>query len=285
MNNTLPTAETVPAPDGTPLAVRRWSAAAPRGHVVIVHGLGEHAGRYAHVAARVVAAGWRVSAFDLRGHGRSGGPRGGVRRADDHLRDLATVLDHLHPAPPGGAGRAGPLVLLGHSMGGQVAALFVARAVRPVDGLVLSSPALDAGLSWFQRFQVAVGHALAPDLAQSNRLDVDRISHDPQVVRAYRDDPLVHDRVTARTARAILDGGAEVLASAPAWRVPTLLLWAGADALVSPAGSAKFAATAPASVVRARCFDALYHEILNERDAEPVFAELLAWLEARAAGA
>lgn len=285
MKNTLPAGETVPAPDGTPLAIRRWSVDAPRGQVVIVHGLGEHSGRYGPVAARLLSGGWQVGAYDLRGHGRSGGPRGGVRRADDHLRDLSTVLDHLHPAPPGGAGPAGPLVLLGHSMGGQIAAQFVARAHRPVDGLVLSSPALDAGLSWFQRLQVAVGHALVPDLAQPNRLDVGRISHDAQVVRTYRDDPLVHDRVTARTARAIIDGGAEVLASAPEWRVPTLLLWAGADALVSPAGSARFAASAPAAIVRARCFDGLYHEILNERVAEPVFAELLAWLETRAAGA
>lgn len=285
MNNTLPAVETVPASDGTPLAIRRWSVDAPRGQVAIVHGLGEHAGRYTHVVALLLAMGWQVCTYDLRGHGRSGGPRGGIRGPDDHLSDLATVLRLLEATTVGGSRRATPLVLLGHSMGGLVAAQFVARALRPVDGLVLSSPALDAGLSRFQRLQVAVGHALAPGLAQPNRLDVERISHDPQVVRAYRDDPLVHDRVTARTARAIIRGGAEVLASAPAWRVPTLLLWAGADALVSPAGSARFAATAPAAIVRARCFDGLYHEILNERDAEPVFAELLAWLEARAAGA
>lgn len=166
-------------------------------------------------------------------------------------------------------------------MGGLVAAQFVARATRPVDGLVLSSPALDAGLSLFKRIQLAIGHTVLPDLAQSNQLDASLISHDPAVVLAYRHDPLVHDRVTARLARAIVDGGVEVLGCASSWRVPTLLMWAGADRLVAPAGSATFAAAAPGGQVHARCFQALYHEIFNALDAQPVFAELLRWLDER----
>jgi alpha-beta hydrolase superfamily lysophospholipase len=114
-----------------------------------------------------------------------------------------------------------------------------------------------------------------------NQLDATRISHDPNVVQRYIADPLVHDRVTARLAKALVDGGAAVLAHAPQWRVPTLLLWAGSDRLVSPAGSAAFAAAAPTSVVTSRCFDGLYHEIMNELDAAPVFAAIDAWLDPR----
>lgn len=289
MDTPLPDVEMVPAEDGTPLALRRWQApaGASRGTILIVHGLGEHSGRYGQVAPRLRADGWDLVAYDHRGHGRSGGPRGGLRRPDDLLRDLARVIDVVRApatsasARSGGLGRHHPFLLLGHSMGGLVAAQFVARATRPVDGLILSSPALDAGLSLSKRIQLAFGHSFLPDVALSNRLDADRISHDAAVVRAYRTDPLVHDRVTARLARALVDGGKEVLERASSWRVRTLLLWAGADALVSPAGSAAFAREAPSALVRFRCFDGLYHEILNEVDAAPVFAELRHWLDDR----
>jgi alpha-beta hydrolase superfamily lysophospholipase len=243
-----------------------------------VHGLGEHCGRYGAVADDLGRWGWAVVGYDQRGHGLAGGKRGGLRRPDDLLADLATIVDHLRAEAPGMGSRIDPLVLLGHSMGGVVAAQFVARAMRPVDGLVLSSPALDPGLSRVQRIQLAIGSALVPGLAQSNQLDPTRISHDPAAVRAYIEDPLVHDRVTARLARAIVEGGAEVLRAAPAWQVRTLLIWAGSDRLVSPAGSAAFAASAPAPPVHAKCFAPLYHEILNEADAEPVFTELHHWL-------
>ncbi|MDH5235752.1 MAG: lysophospholipase [Gemmatimonadota bacterium] len=281
MNTTLPPVKTVPARDGTPLAFRRWPppSAARRGTILIVHGLGEHCGRYGGVADDLRGRGWAVVAYDQRGHGLAGGERGGLRRPDDLLLDLATIVDHVHTGEPGIGAPHPPLLLLGHSMGGVLAAQFVARSMRPVDGLVLSSPALDPGLSRRQRIQLAIGSALVPGLAQSNQLDPTRISHDPAVVRAYIEDPLVHDRVTARLARAIVHGGAEVLRAASAWQMPTLLMWAGSDRLVSPAGSAAFAAAAPASLVHAKCFEPLYHEILNEADVEPVLAELHRWLD------
>ena len=282
MDTTLPPVEKVPAPDGTPLALRRWPAhgTSPRGTILLVHGLGEHSGRYGRVADALTHDGWQVIGYDQRGHGLAEGPRGGLRRADDLLRDLATIVDRSRSRDPAVTEGHTPFLLLGHSMGGVVAAQFVARAIRPVDGLILSSPALDAGLSVLQRVQLAVGTVLLPDVSQSNQLDPTRISHDPAVVRAYIDDPLVHDRITARLARALVDGGAEVIERASTWRLRTLLLWAGADELVSPHGSATFAAAAPKEIVHARCFDGLYHEIFNEMDPTPVFAELRGWLDA-----
>lgn len=273
----------ISATDGMRLAQRRWEPANPsRGTVLIVHGLGEHCGRYEQVAAFLTARGWRVAAYDLRGHGRSEGRRGAVRHADDHLNDLAVMIDQVRAEQAATrAGERKPLLLLGHSMGGAFAAQCVVRALRPINGLILSSPALDPGLTSSQRMQLAIGSALVPWLALSNQLDVNALSHDAAVVDAYQRDPLVHDRVTPRLARAIVDAGREVIDAAPQWHVPTLLLWAGADRNVSPAGSARFAARAPSPLVTATVFPTLYHEIFNEPEAPEVLATLAQWLDAR----
>lgn len=274
----LPIEEEARARDGTRLMLRRWSPGgagpgAARGTVVLVHGLGEHIGRYEHVAAWLRHRGFAVLGFDQRGHGCSQGPRGGLRSSDDLLEDLTLVVDLARQ------GQAGPLVLLGHSMGGQVAASFVAGRIRPVEALVLSSPALDPGLSAFNRGLLALMWRLAPDFALPSRLDAHLVSHDPQVERDYRSDPLVHDLVTARLVRAIVDGGTQVRRQASQWSVPTLLMWAGADKLVAPSGSAEFAAKAPGTVVESHCFEHDFHEVFNEPDKEQVFARLRDWLD------
>jgi alpha-beta hydrolase superfamily lysophospholipase len=183
----------------------------------------------------------------------------------------------------GGHGESGgaPLILLGHSMGGLVAARFVALRRRPVDALVLSSPALDPGLSAVQKFLLAIVPNIAPNLRVGNGLDASYISHDPATVAAYRADPLVHDRICGRLAKFIADGGPAVVARAAQWTVPTLLMYAGADRLVNPAGSRAFAAAAPKAVVTSHCFEEHYHELFNELDREPVFAVLQQWLDAR----
>ena len=251
----------------------------PHATVLIVHGLGEHMGRYAALAQTLNNWGYAVRAYDQYGHGASEGPRGGLPTATRLLDDLALVVDHTRAGLA--AGR--PLLLLGHSMGGLVAARFVALQRRPLDALVLSSPALDPGLNPVQKLLVAVLPSLLPNLRVGNGLDARLISHDPAVVAAYQSDPLVHDRIAARLARFISDDSAAVRAAAPGWTLPTLLLYAGADKLVNPAGSRAFAAAAPAQVLTSQCFESLYHEIFNE--AEPgrsqVLAALSGWLDRR----
>lgn len=277
---TLPPMPNLMTADGLKLHLREWPCDDARGTVLIVHGLGEHIGRYAHVAAQLLRCGRNVVGYDQRGHGQSDGARGRLSRPDDLLRDLALVIDAVRARYPG------PLVLLGHSMGGLVAAQMVAGGLvspvpawhRPVDALVLSSPALDAGMSGAQKALLALLGPLAPNLAIGNGLKPEWISRDPAVVRAYTDDPLVHDRVTPRLVRFIVDGGEFVRAHAVGWRVPTLLLYAGSDRCVAPAGSAAFAASAPARVVTARVFVPLFHEIFNEPEQADVFAMLAAWL-------
>lgn len=273
--------ETLVTDDGLALHwQQRPAPAAARGTVLIVHGLGEHIERYAAVADRLSAAGWQVVGYDQRGHGRSGGPRGAIAQADSLLADLGRAIEHLR------AGAPQRLVLLGHSLGGLIAARFVAEGLaatparwcREVDALVLSSPALDPGMNAMQKLMLAVAAPLVPDLALSNGLKPAWISRDPAVVKAYVDDPLVHDRVTPRLVRFIVDAGREVLAAAPRWRVPTLLLWAGADRCVAPRGSEAFAAAAPAIALQYQAWPGLFHEILNEPERDRVLARLTAWL-------
>ena len=273
--------DTLRTADGLALHLRHWPAdAGARGQVLLVHGLGEHVGRYDHVAAALSARGWAVSGFDQRGHGRSEGARGVIARPDALLADLAAVIDTVRPR------HAGPLVLLGHSMGGAVAARFMAEALaprpaawsRPMDGLVLSSPALAARLSGFQRLQLAIGERFLPGLAQRNGIDPRGLSHDEAMVAAYTADPLVHDRISARLARFILDAGEQVRAAAPRWALPTLLMWGGADPVVDPAGSRAFAAAAPAAMLSAFEFDSMRHEIFNETEREGVLMRLHQWL-------
>ena len=269
---------TLHTPDGETLALHDWplAAGAARAVVLLVHGLGEHAGRYRAMAARLNEWGFAVRAADHLGHGTSSGARGALPTSSRLVDDLALVIDDTRRAFPGL-----PLVLLGHSLGGLVAASAVARGVREVNALVLSSPALDAGLSPFQKLLLATLSRLAPGLRVGNGLDADFLSHEGTVAEAYRADPLCHDRIGARLARFLADEGARVLADAPAWRVPTLLLYAGDDRLVNPAGSRTFAEAAADSMVSSICFPALYHEIFNERDAQPVFDALRGWLDAR----
>jgi alpha-beta hydrolase superfamily lysophospholipase len=274
--------DTLTTGDRLKLHLRRWPATGPaHGTVQIVHGLGEHIGRYDALAQKLNAAGWHVAGHDQRGHGRSEGPRGTIAGSHTLLMDLSSVIDHLR-----GEGRH---ILLGHSMGGLVAARFVAESLmnetrrwaRDVDGLVLSSPALDLGLTPFNRLLLAVLSRLAPNLRVSNGLNPDWISRNTQVVRLYRDDPLVHDRVTPQLVRFLVEEGRLVQERAARWRLPTLLMWAAADRCVAPAGSAAFAAAAPPGVVTGRVFPSLYHEIFNEPERKLVVAELITWLSGR----
>jgi alpha-beta hydrolase superfamily lysophospholipase len=267
--------------DGTALRTYAWPAAvdAPaRGVVLLVHGLGEHAGRYAHVARHLNDWGWKVQAYDQFGHGESPGKPGTLTTPTRLLDDLADMVDRTRAAMPPAQSL---LLLLGHSMGGAVVADFVAQGIREVQGLVLSSPALDAGMSGAQRALAAVLARAAPGFTIGNGLQAERISRDPAEVAAYRADPRVHDRISGRLAHYIASAGPRALAETGGWRLPTLLLYAGSDALVDPAGSRRFAAAAPPAAVTACEFPAHYHEIFNEIERAPVFDALRAWLDAR----
>lgn len=274
------TLSTFVASDGDRVVVLDWpldASVALRGVVIVVHGLGEHAGRYEHVALKLNEWGFAVRGYDQCGHGESGGARGSLPTDTRLLDDLADIIDSTRARMRPGT----PLILLGHSMGGLVVGRFVSLGMRSVDGLIMSSPALNAGMNALQKFLVSVLPKLSPNLRVGNGVKPQYISHDPEVVAAYKADPMVHDRISARLARFIADAGPATLALAPQWKVPTLLMYAGDDRLLNPQGSRDFAAAAPKEVVTSQCFDRLYHEIFNEQDAGPVFDALKCWLDQR----
>lgn len=293
------------ARDGENLALYEWPldawademgqyAPPPRAVVLLVHGLGEHAIRYDHVARQLMEWGFAVRAYDQRGHGESGGARGVLPGDNTLLDDLTEVVDDtrlrcmrlLRESAAAESGQV-PLVLLGHSLGGLVVSRFVSLGIRPVEGLVMSSPALDPGLNALQKLLLAFMPKLAPDFCVGNGVDPDYLSHDPEVVRKYTADRQVHNRISARLGKFIATAGPATIAAAAQWRTPTLLMYAGADRLVDPAGSRAFAESAANSravmpgTVTTRCFEGLYHEIFNETDSAPVFDTLKAWLDAR----
>jgi alpha-beta hydrolase superfamily lysophospholipase len=285
---TTPFPATVTTRDGLPLATMHWPIAAgqtPRGVAVIVHGLGEHIGRYAHVAAHLNAQGWAAVGDDHRGHGRSPGKRGVLSHNDDYLHDLTAVIDAARAAYPGL-----PLLLVGHSLGGAIAARFVAALAqpaeaanmapwaRPIDALVLSSPALAVKMSAVQKALLATFGSLTPDLPVGNGLKPAWICNNPATVAAYQADPLVHDRVSGRLTRFILNAGDTARARARSWSTPTLIIWGGQDRCVDPAGSQAFADAAPKAWVQVQAFPTLSHEIFNEREQAQVLQTVSDWL-------
>lgn len=271
--------------DGLDLVTQHWALPADqtcRGVAVIVHGLGEHCLRYAHVAAYLNAHGWATVSYDHRGHGRSPGQRGGLAQGDDLLQDLAKVVDATRAAYPGQK-----LILIGHSLGGVIAGRFVSALARPtesaswsrpVDGLVLTSPALDVPISAIQKGLLATVGKLTPDVPVGNGLKPEWVCNNPATVKAYIADPLVHDRITGRLTMFILSEGAHVRARASQWTVPTLIMWGGQDRCVKPAGSVAFATAAPTSVVTSQPYPKLSHEIFNEVEQGEVLQLMGDWL-------
>jgi alpha-beta hydrolase superfamily lysophospholipase len=270
------TTGTLLAKDGTRLFYREWLVTHPRAILVIVHGLGEHGARYLHVAARLNALGISVRTHDQRGHGRSDGKRAALAHDTDPLDDLKLVVDDFakqHGSTP---------FLLGHSLGGLIAARFATANLSPLRGLILSSPALAFALSFRDRMLLAVSSRVAPSTAIANKLDVGKLSHDPRVVAAYRSDALVHGFVTARLVRFMQTAVAETMRDAAALSIPVLMLVAGQDSLVDASGSRAFYQRLPDGVGTLRWYDHAYHEIFNESAEQRaiVLNDLSVWLDA-----
>lgn len=267
---------TIKTADGITLNITDWLPATPsRASVVIMHGLGEHAGRHRHVAQFFCAQGFAVRAYDHRGHGRSGGQRGDVPDDDALLRDAEAVLsDWAHKL---GTGAPAP-VLLGHSMGGLFAARLAVSGQVALRGLILSSPALALPLSGAQKLLLTVLTAIAPGLAVPNGLKLDYLCHDAAVIDAYCHDPLVHSKVTARLLKAMLAAISVTQRDAHQLKIPTLLVFSGNDRLVDARGSDLFFSRLQAGVGAMHRYGQLYHEIFNEPDAPEVFADISAWL-------
>ena len=264
------------AADGTALHVVDYLLphGEARGGVVIMHGLGEHSGRYRHVARFFNDCGLSVRCYDHRGHGQSEGPRGDVPNGEPMLQDAEIVIDDfalLLSEPP---------FLFGHSMGGLFAAHFALAKSSPLRGLVLSSPALAVRLSGFQGKLLNFMYRFFPYFGVPNGLSPQYLSHDPAVVAAYKNDPLVHAKISARLLRSMLSAIDYCQSHANSMKMPTLMVIAGDDRLVDADGSRRFFPQLAEGRGQLHVYEGFYHEIFNENDARRPFADLRAWISA-----
>ena len=240
--------------------------------VVIMHGLSEHSGRYAHVVDFFVERGFAVRCYDHRGHGKSQGPRGDLVLADDLIRDAHHVITDFsqHLSSP-------PLVFA-HSMGGLFATHLALLKQTSLSGLVLSSPAYQVPLNAGQRLLFKVCQRLFPSLAVTHGNGGIFLSHDLTAVKQFQDDPLIHHVISARLFGSMLSSMEFVREHAHEWNAKMLLQVAGADLVVKPQAALDFYAQQTSNCVQMKVYDDFYHEIYNELDKARAFQDLHDWL-------
>jgi acylglycerol lipase len=246
--------------------------------VVLVHGLKDHTRRYAELAGELVSRGNAVIGFDLRGHGRSSGPRAWVRWFDDYLSDLGVAVGEARRRHP-----ESPLVLFGHSMGGAIVTLFSLDHPEQVQGLVLSAPAVRPGGNVgaatiaFTKFLGTV----APHAAIFRLPDAD-FSRDPTVVAANVADPLIsHRPAPARTAAQLLGAMERIRHRAGELPLPLLVLHGTADRITDPSGSQELVRNAGSRDKNLLLYPGLFHDLLHEPERGTVITDLVAWLDTR----
>lgn len=267
------------AQDGTQLAWQSWSPeAAPRALIVFVHGGAEHGGRYERLVSSLVARGFVVAAPDLRGHGRSGGRRGTIRRFTDYLDDLGSLHGRLGEIWP-----ELPTFLAGYSLGALVTGRYALAHQDSLAGLVMAAPALGVGddISPLQ-FRVAEALSRLVPRLPVLRMDPAAMMSDPAIAAAYREDPLVfRGRFDARMLGELIAVMRAFPDEVARLRLPLLVLHGAEDVTASPRAS-RGAFDRAGSVERTwRTYPGLRHDLFNEPEAEQVIGDIVAWLESR----
>lgn len=261
--------------DGTRLHWRAWEATSARLAIAIVHGLGEHSGRYARLADALVSRAISCYALDLRGMGRSEGRRGFIERWEDWVQDAAAFYRLIVKRVAGIE-----LVPLGHSFGGVVlTSAVLGHSLRP-GRFILCNPAFRAAArtpSW--KLSLAkVADRVVPWLSLSNGVDPALLSREKEVVEGYRRDPFVHDRISARLFREWQAAAHQCTERAAEIDVPFLLILSAADGLVDPAAAQRFAERAKGADHTVRLYAGRLHEPFNDLGADEVVSDLAAWL-------
>ena len=265
------------AVEGVKLAVRSARVAGPvRADVVLVHGLGEHAGRYGHVARVLAERGLRVCAWDLRGHGRSGGVRGDARDYGLLVDDLARVTGHFVKAER-------PWFLLAHSLGGQVALRFLEESRPECAGAVIAAPWLRLAFDppWWKLALARVARRVWPGFAQETGNTWERLSRDMAHLASLPDLDLVHHRISARLYFAMRATGEAVLADAARLRLPLLLLHGEDDPITCHRATRELYERAGSADKTLRLYPGVRHEIHNDLGRAEVLAEIADWMVAR----
>lgn len=267
--------------DGVNIFYRHYQAPNERARLVIAHGLGEHSGRYGNVVNWLLPKDISIWAPDHRGHGKSGGKRGHILNFEQYLLDLRLMVEIAREQLPVNR----KVFLLGHSMGGLIAIFFALRNPELIDGLIASSPALGMVIE-VPAIKSILGKVMSflwPGLTMANELDATKISHDEAVVNAYQNDPLIHDRVSARWFTEFLSAMETVNQQAAHIKVPTLLQIAGDDHLVNVQSSKRFFENLTVNDKTLYFYEGLYHEVFNEmlEQRQKVLGDLENWLEDR----
>ncbi len=270
----LATEGLVQSADGTKIAYRGWPKPGAQITFAVVHGLGEHAGRYERFARGMAEHGMGTYAVDLRGHGKSPGQRGHVDSWSQWTDDVSAFVKYVDTVA------GGEVVPVGHSFGGATMLSTVLAGKLPTSKrFIVSSPALEVKVA-VPAWKISLGNAaskVVPRLALDNEVDPKLVSRIPEVVEAYRSDPLVHKKISSRlytewqaAARNILEHAGEI-------RVPFLIVAGTDDGLIDPKGSEELHRQAP-SMSELRLMEGRYHEPFNDRDNEEVFAVIAQWL-------
>ncbi len=261
--------------DGLRLHGQGWAPdAGTRAVICLVHGLGEHCGRYKHVAEAFNKAGYALMAFDLRGHGRSEGQRGHAPSYPVLMDDVFQLLETAKERYPDI-----PVYLYGHSLGGNLA-IHYALCRRPkLAGVVASAP-LFRPASKPPAWKIALLRAMyrvRPSLSISSGLETAALSRDSKVVQAYRNDPLTHDRISARLAMDMLRNGEWNLVHAADLPCPLLLMHGDADRITLAEASREFAARA-GTACTLKVWEGFFHELHNEPERQDVLAFSIEWI-------
>ena len=245
-----------------------------KGVVVIVHGMGEHIGRYEHVAGFFANAGYATVALDYRGHGHSEGKKGHAASLDQLLDDIGLLLKKAEELFPDRLP-----ILYGHSMGGNLAANFVLRRKPKLKGLVVTSPYFKLAFAppgW----KVSLAKVLAsvlPSMTLPTALEAAALSRDPETIRSYTNDPLVHDKMSASFFAVVHPAADYAIKHASELQVPTLVMHGTADRITAPEGSKQFAQNNP-QWITLKLWEGLYHETHNEPEKEAVLQYIIDWI-------
>ncbi len=266
------------AKDGLNIYAQAWEPeSAPKAVICLVHGLGEHSGRYVHVAETLNQGGYAVMASDLRGHGKTGGKRGHSPTFEAFMDDMAVLLDEA-------ARRYAdlPCFLWGHSLGGVLVTNYVLRRKPELAGVVITSPGLRTSISNQKakiQFAKLAGKIL-PEMSMPTGLEAKLISRDPAVVERYVNDPLVHGVATLAMAKYTIEAIPWAYAHASEWALPVLLMHGDADEVAYVSGSEDLAKQIKQDCTL-KIWPGLWHETHNEPEKEQVLAYVLGWLDSQ----
>lgn len=265
--------------DGINIFEQRWQPVTePKAVIIIIHGYAEHSGRYAHVADYLANHGYAVETFDLRSHGKSDGKKTFIRSFDEFLSDVDLFLKRVQERHPNKN-----IFLLGHSMGGLIASLFVVTRKPNVKGLLLSGASLkisDEISPMLVKLSSVIG-AIVPRLP-TIKLDGTAVSRDPEVVKKYDSDPLNYrGGIPARTGAEFNRGVKQIQEQMAAITLPLLIMHGTADRLADPAGSKQLYERAQSHDKTLKLYEGFYHEILNEPEKERVLGDIVEWINER----